>query len=143
MVGAPDHRPVTNLAEFSKLQQPLSLAAFEQYIRGLLANDDASRLRDLKEASRLEPDWPEPAFALGEFYFQRKDCSAALPWYAKVPPAHARRMEAVFATGVCRLRLGQPDKAEEVFRTLEEDVRRSLVAGAELPEILNNLALAQ
>jgi tetratricopeptide (TPR) repeat protein/TolB-like protein len=143
ILGACDHGYALNLAEFSKLQQPLSLAAFEQYIRGLLSNDDEARLRDLKEASRLEPDWPEPAFALGEVYFQRNDCSAALPWYAKVPPTHARRVEAIFATGVCRLRLGQPDKAEEVFRTLEEDLRRSLVSGAELPEILNNLALAR
>lgn len=143
MLGACDHGYALNLAEFSKLQQPLSLAAFEQYIRGLLANDDESRLRELKEAARLEPDWPEPAFAIGEVYFQRNDCGAALPWYAKVPPSHARAVEAVFATGVCRLRLGQPDKAAQVFNALEENLRRSLVGGADLPEILNNLALAR
>jgi tetratricopeptide (TPR) repeat protein len=143
MLGACDHGYALNLAEFSKQQQPLSLAAFEQYIRGLLANDDESRLRQLKEAARLEPDWPEPAFAIGEVYFQRNDCGAALPWYAKVPPSHARDVEAVFATGVCRLRLGQPDKAAQVFSALEENLRRSLVGGADLPEILNNLALAR
>jgi tetratricopeptide (TPR) repeat protein len=138
-----DHAYPLKLAEFSKLQQPLSLAAFEQYIRGLLANDDESRLRDLKEAARLEPDWPEPAFAIGEVYFQRNDCTAAIPWFAKVPATHARRVEAIFATGVCRLRLAQPDKAEEVFNALEEDMHRNLLTGADLPEILNNLALAQ
>ena len=53
------------------------------------------------------------------------------------------RSEAAFATGVCRLRLGQPDKAEEVFNTLEEDLHRNLVTGADLPEILNNLAIAR
>ncbi len=138
-----DHAYPLNLSEFSRRQQPLSLAAFEQYIRGLLVNDDEPRLRDLKEAARLEPDWPEPAFAIGEVYFQRNDCTAAIPWFAKVPATHARRVEAIFATGVCRLRLGQPDKAEEVFNVLEADMHRNLLTGADLPEILNNLALAQ
>jgi len=142
LLGVCDHNYALDLADFSKLQQPLSLAAFEQYIRGLLANDDESRLRDLKEAARLEPDWPEPAFAIGEVYFQRNDCSSALPWFAKVPPTHAQSVEARFATGVCRLRLGQPEKAEEVFTALQEDLHRNLVTGADLPEILNNLALA-
>ncbi|HKN26331.1 MAG TPA: FlgO family outer membrane protein [Candidatus Acidoferrum sp.] len=143
LLGSCDHGYPLNLAEFSRLQQPLGLAAFEQYIRGLLANDDETRLRDLKEAARLEPGWPEPAFAIGEVYFQKNDCSAALPWYAKVPTTNARKVEASFATGVCRLRLGQPDKAEEVFNVLEEDLHRNLVTGADLPEISNNLAIAR
>jgi tetratricopeptide (TPR) repeat protein len=143
LLGSSNHGYPLSLAEFTKLQKSISLAAFEQYIRGLLANDDETRLRDLKEAARLEPDWPEPAFALGEVYFQRNDCGAALSWYAKVPATNARRVEATFASGVCRLRLGQPDKAEEVFSALEEDLRRNLVTGADLPEILNNLAIAR
>jgi tetratricopeptide (TPR) repeat protein len=143
LLGSSNHGYPLNLSEFTKLQQPLGLAAFEQYIRGLLANDDETRLRDLKEAARLEPDWPEPAFAIGEVYFQKNDCAAAVPWYARIPVTHARRVEALFAMGVCRLRLGQPDKAEEMFNTLEEDLHRNLVTGADLPEILNNLALAR
>jgi tetratricopeptide (TPR) repeat protein len=143
LLGTCNHGYPLSFAEFSRLQSPVSLAAFEQYIRGLLANDDETRLRDLKEAARLEPDWPEPAFALGEAYFQKNDCAAALPWFAKVPPKNARRVEATFASGVCRLRLGQPDKAEEIFNTLEEDLHHNLVTGADLPEILNNLAVAR
>jgi len=131
-----------SLAEFSKLQRPVSLAAFEQYIRGLIAADDEVRLRDLREAVRLEPDWPDPAFALGEAYFQRNDCPAALPWFARVPRTHERSVEALFSIGVCRLRLGQPDKAQEIFTSLEEDLRHNLISGADLPEILNNLGLA-
>ncbi len=143
LLGTTNHGYPLSLSDFAKLQQPLSLAAFEQYVRGLLANDDETRLRDLKEAARLEPNWPEPAFAIGEAYFQKNDCAAALPWFAKVPLKHARRVEATFATGVCRLRLGQPDKAEEVFNGLEQDLHSNLVNGADLPEILNNLAIAR
>jgi len=132
-----------SLRDFSALQRPLSLAAFEQYIRGLLANDDDSRLHALKEAARLEPDWPDPAFAIAELYFQRNDCNSALPWFSKVPSSHAQSVEAIFAVGVCRLRQGQPERAEEVFATLQEDLHRNLVSGADLPEILNNLGIAR
>jgi tetratricopeptide (TPR) repeat protein len=137
-----DHAYPLSLAEFSKLQRPLRLAALEQYIRGLIANDDEVRLRDLREAIRLEPDWPDPAFALGEVYFQRNDCSAALPWFTRIPRSHERSVEALFSMGVCRLRLGQPDKAQEIFASLQEDLRHNLISGADLPEILNNLGLS-
>jgi tetratricopeptide (TPR) repeat protein/TolB-like protein len=143
LLGTCDAKFPASLAEFAKLQRPLQLAAFEQYIRGLLANDDDARVRDLREAARLEPDWPDPAFALGQIYFHRNDCYSALLWLGKVPPSHDRSVEALFSAGVCRLRLGQADKAEQVFAELQEDLRRNLVSGADLPEILNNLALAR
>ena len=143
LLGTCDAKFPASLPEFAKLQRPLQLAAFEQYIRGLLANEDVVRLRDLKEAARLEPDWPDPAFALGQFYLHRNDCYSALLWLAKVPPTHDRSVEANFSVGVCRLRLDQPEKAEQAFAALQEDLRRNLVSGADLPEILNNLALAR
>ena len=139
---ATDRSYPLSLVEFSKLQQLPSLAALEQYIRGLLANDDDVRLRDLKEAARLEPAWPDPPFAIGQVYFGRNDCNSALPWLARVPTTNARSVEALFSIGVCRLLLGQADKAEEVFASLQDGLKRSLVSGGDLPEILNNLALA-
>jgi len=60
-----DHNPA-GLAEFSKLQRSIYLGAFEHYIRGCSPGDYA-RIRDLKEAARLEPNWPDPAFSLGQF----------------------------------------------------------------------------
>jgi tetratricopeptide (TPR) repeat protein len=143
LLGTCDAKFPVSLPEFAKLQRPLQLAAFEQYIRGLVANDDEVRVRDLKEAARLEPGWPNPAFALGQFYFHRNDCYSALLWLGKVPSTHDRSVEANFSAGVCRLRLGQPEKAEQVFAALQEDLRHNLVSGADLPEILNNLALAR
>ena len=137
-----DHNFPLNLAEFSKLQRVLYLGAFEQYIRGLLASEDETRIRDLKEAVRLEPNWPDPAFSLGQVYFTRNDCTSALPWFARVPPTNERSVEAIFVTGVCHLSLNQPDKAEKVFSKLQQDLKLNMVSGAELPEILNNLSLA-
>lgn len=141
-----------NLAEFAKTQRPLRLDAFEHYIRGLLANEEDTRLRELREAARLDPDWPAPVFALGQAYFARNDCNNALPWLARVPAGHERSAEAVFSTGVCRLRLNQPDRAEEIFASLQESLSNggpsdrktgTVVSGGDLPEILNNLALAR
>ena len=129
--------------DFAKLQRPLHLGAFEQYIRGLLAGDDEVRIRNLKEAARLEPDWPNPAFALGQAYSARNECGQALNWFARVPPTHERSAEAVFASGVCYLRMNQPEKADKTFGSLQEDLKRNMASGVDLPEILNNLALAR
>jgi tetratricopeptide (TPR) repeat protein len=140
-----------SLAEFAKLQHPLRLDAFEHFVRGLLANEDEPRLRELREAARLEPTWSDPAFALGETYAARSDCSSALPWFARVPKTNSRYVEAIFAIGVCRLQLNQPDKAEESFISLQGALRdpnssgvtaATQVSGADLPEILNNLGVA-
>jgi Tfp pilus assembly protein PilF len=129
----------------------LRLDAFEHFVRGLLAGEDEARLRELHEAARLEPTWSDPAFALGETYAARSDCSSALPWFARVPKTNSRYVEAVFAIGVCRLQLNQPDKAEESFLSLQGALRdpaspavpaATQVSGADLPEILNNLGIA-
>ncbi|OLB36446.1 MAG: hypothetical protein AUH11_11020 [Acidobacteria bacterium 13_2_20CM_57_17] len=143
MLSGNDHNYSQSLAEFSKRQRPLRLDAFEHYIRGLLANEDDARLRELREAARLEPEWPEPDFALGEIYFARRDCDSALPWYARVPKTHNHYVESVFATGVCRILQGQPDHAEEVFTSLQEALKNNLVSAGDLPEILNDLAVAR
>jgi tetratricopeptide (TPR) repeat protein len=143
MLSGSDRSYAMNLTEFTKRQLPLRLDAFEHYSRGLLASEDEARLRELREAARLEPEWPEPDFALGEAYFARRDCDSALPWYARVPKTHNRYVEAVFATGVCRLLLGQPDHAEELFISLQEALKNNVVSAADLPEILNDLAIAR
>ena len=137
------------LPEFTKSLRPLRLDAFEHFVRGLLATDDEPRLRELREAARLDPAWPDPAFALGETYAGRGDCDSALPWFGRVPKTHSRYLEANFAVGVCRLQLNQPDKAEEVFVALQSSIHGNdtpaanrNVSGADLPEILNNLGLA-
>jgi tetratricopeptide (TPR) repeat protein len=131
-----------SLAEFTKRQRALRLDAFEHYVRGLLAAEDEAKLRELHEAARLETDWPDPDFALGEIYYARRDYSSALAWYFKVPKTHDRYVEAAFASAVCRLFLDQPDRAEEALTALQGDLHTNLVAGADLPELLNNLAIA-
>jgi len=138
------------LADFAKAQRRLRLDAFEHYIRGLSASEDDAKLRELREAVRLEPAWPDPYFELGETYFSRRDCTSALSFFSHVPAGHARFSEAEFATGVCRLQMNQPERAEEVFAGLQKSLSTKpngdLQGGAsvaDVPEILNNLAIAR
>jgi tetratricopeptide (TPR) repeat protein len=143
MLSENDKAYPLSLTEFSQMYKAVRLDAFEHYIRGLIANDDETRLRELREAVRLEPEWVEPNYALGEAYFARRDCASALPWYAKVPKTHDRYLEALFSIGVCRLSMNQPDQAEEAFTTLQTLLRGSSAPGVDFPEVLNNLAIAK
>jgi tetratricopeptide (TPR) repeat protein/TolB-like protein len=150
LLSASDREYRSTLAEFSKAQRALRLDAFEHYIRGLNAPDDQARLRELREASRLEPSWPDPYFALGETYFSRNDCATALPFFSHVPVGHARYIEALFSSAVCRLQMNQADRAEETFLNLQKslgangsDDAQGGASGADVPEILNNLAIAR
>jgi len=81
LLSANDHAYPRSLEAFSKTQRPLRLDAFEHYVRGLLASEDDPRLRELREAARLEPEWPDPAFAIGDAFYARRDCDSALTWF--------------------------------------------------------------
>jgi len=143
MLSESDHAYPLSLTEFSQMHKAIRLDAFEHYIRGLIANEDETRVRELREAVRLEPEWVEPNYALGEAYFTKRDCASALPWYAKVPKTHERYLEALFSVGVCRLSMNQPEQAEEAFALLQTLLRSSSAPGVDFPEVLNNLAIAR
>src|SRR5579872_787206 len=104
-------------AELSFAAPPPTLRsdALQTFVRGIIALDDDSRLRALREAARLEPAWDRPAFELGQLYFMRHDCDAALPWYSHVPPGRPDGPEAVFNTGVCHLLRNDATRAEAAF----------------------------
>lgn len=125
--------------EFVQRQTRWRLDAFEQYIRALSAApgtlDDAQRLRLYREAAHLEPAWPEPLFALGQAYFQHKDCATALIWFSKVAPENERGFESAFLAGVCHLWRNDPARAEAAFAALSERFP--------LAETLNNLGIAR
>jgi len=129
--------------DFAQKFSRLRLDAFEYYVRGLLSLEDEQRLRDFREAARLEPTWDNPTFALGQTYFARRDCESALPWLSRVPPTHERGLEASFDAGVCHLLRNDPARAEAAFASLLERVQPSPGGARELPEALNNLALAR
>src|SRR5207244_12127372 len=60
----------------------------------------------------------DPAFALCQAYFARRDCASALPWLSRVPLAHERGPEAGFTAGVCHLLRNDAARAEAAFASL-------------------------
>jgi tetratricopeptide (TPR) repeat protein len=102
---------------------PSNLAAFQLYIRAITGPADDQRLRDLRDAARLEPDWDLPAFELGLEEFERRDCESALVWFSRVPPDRPRGVEASFDAGVCHLLDNDATRAASSFQdVLERDI---------------------
>jgi tetratricopeptide (TPR) repeat protein len=130
------------LAEFTRMQKPPRLEAFEHYMRGLSAGESDVRARELREAARLDPNWPDAAFALAQTMVQRRDCTAALPLLDRIPQEHASHEQAIFYAGVCRLWMDQPDLAEQSFLALQALLKNGAEEGGEVPELLGNLGVA-
>ena len=130
---------------FAEPPATLRPEALDNFIRGMAASQDEERLRLLREAARLEPVWDRPAYELGQIYFERRDCDAALVWYSRVPPNRPDGPVAGFATGVCHLARNDAARAEAAFSGLLERARKPGEKDAlpELPEARNNLGVSE
>jgi len=136
--------------QFVDAVRPLLPDAFELYIRGLLNADDDIRLRNLREAARLQPDWDEPPLALARTYYAKRDCEAALQWFGRVSTQGPHAAEADFDSGVCDLLRNDPVHAESAFSAISgatqaDNARDSAVAqnrGADEPAVASNLGAA-
>lgn len=121
--------------DFARRFPDIRLNAFENYIRGLVADDDASRLHFFTEADRLDPTDHRAAFALGRFYFGKKDYANSVKWLVKMQPADAEYDEALFLEGVDELFLGHEAASEKEFETLSRELP--------LNEVSNNLGVLE
>jgi Tfp pilus assembly protein PilF/TolB-like protein len=125
------------VAAFAAQLPAVAPAAFEAYIRGVTDSNDNDRLRNLREAARLQPQWDAPAFALGDTYFVRRNCEMALPWLTRVPVASPSGVLAAFEAGVCHLLRGDSAKAQGAFSAV---LNRS--GQPPLPEARSNFGVA-
>ncbi len=132
-------------SSFSDPPPSLGLEALEDFVLGLTGPDDETRLRVLREASRLEPAWDRPPFELGLIFFGRHDCESALPWFSRVPPNRPDGPEASFDAGVCHLLRNDPERADAAFSVLTARARSTDPAEhiPELPEAHNNLGISR
>ncbi|MGO8786088.1 MAG: tetratricopeptide repeat protein [Terriglobia bacterium] len=126
---------VGNEADFLKRFHDIRLDAFENYIRGLLATDDASRLHFFTESERLDPSDHRAAFALGQFYFEQKDYANSAQWLRKIEATDANYNESLFLRAVDEFFLGREQIAEKEFETLAKVMP--------LDEVSNNLGVLQ
>lgn len=121
--------------DFRRQFPPVHLDAFENYIRGILATDDASRVQFLTEADRRDPADHRAAFALGRFYYGQKDYAKTVVWLRRIAPSDDNYWESLFLMGVSEYFLGHDAAAERAFAEV----------GRQLPlnEVYNNLGVVE
>ena len=112
---------------------PVRLDAFEDYIRGIVAATDGEQIRQLREAVRLDPDYPEAELRLGEAYYRDHQYEAAIASLARVPQSHPWAREASFFLGLAAYAAGESARAETAFDFVASRLP--------LAEVYNNLGV--
>jgi Tfp pilus assembly protein PilF/TolB-like protein len=126
---------VGNEEDFRRRFHDIRLDAYENYVRGLVATDDTSRLHFFTESERLDPSDHRAAFALGRFYFEQKDYANSVLWLGKIEESDLDYNESLFLRAVDEFFLGREPVAEKDFEILAKALP--------LDEVLNNLGVLQ
>jgi Tfp pilus assembly protein PilF/TolB-like protein len=126
---------VGNEEDFLRRFHDIRLDAFENYIRGVVATDDASRLHFFTESERLDPSDHRAAFALGRYYFDQKDYANSAKWLGKIDESDSDYNESLFLRAVDEFFLGREQAAEKEFETLAKVMP--------LGEVSNNLGVLE
>jgi tetratricopeptide (TPR) repeat protein len=126
---------VGQMDEFRRRFPEIRLDAFENYIRGILATDEASRVRFLMEADKRDPLTHQAAYQLGLYYYDQKDYAKSVPWMQKLDERDPNYLEAQFLLGVSEYFLGHDGAAEKAFAGLARQIP--------LNEVTNNLGLME
>ena len=129
-----DFTPVTE-EDFARRFPVRRTDSLENFIRGLLATDKATKIRFLTVADRLDPSDHRAAYALGQYYFRSKDYANSSLWFSKLDPNDPGYLATLFLGGVDDFFLGRNKNAEESFSKLAERMP--------LDEVWNNLGVLQ
>ena len=128
--------PGLNVAEktFIAAGAGLRLAAFEQYMRGIMQPDQQERLQHLAAAVKLSSDFSPAWMALGREEYSIQQYDKAADAFARVDASGQDGLEAGFYRGLSLLYSGEYASAEKSFAG---------VAGIlPLAEVLNNEGVA-
>ena len=128
--------PSYSVAEqtFLAADTPLRVEAFENYIRGIIAEAPSERIVHLKEALRLDPSFTPAWFGLGMAYFANQDYDEAAATLGRLPREDPKALEADFYRGLAFFYTANYMKAEDAFAFVS--IRLPL------PEVVNNQAVA-
>jgi tetratricopeptide (TPR) repeat protein/TolB-like protein len=119
--------------DFVRRSEPIRLDAFENYIRGVVASDRVEKVRRLREAIRLNPQYTEAVLALGRTYFNNREFESAGSWLQRIPRTDEFAGQAYFLLGLSQYYSGDFDKSDASFRFLESRLP--------LTEVENNLGV--
>jgi tetratricopeptide (TPR) repeat protein len=98
-----------------------SLGAFENYVKGLIAENPTTQIRFLQAALKQAPDDARTHLALWEAYSDQGDHAHALTEAQAVAPTAPLYRRARFASGRTLVELGRLDDAFQVFRSLADE----------------------
>jgi tetratricopeptide (TPR) repeat protein len=122
-------------AQFLAGSPAIRLDAFENYIRGMIANSRQEKIAKLRAAVRINPDYTMAIMQLGKTYFAGREYESAATWFSKVPRTDAAAREASFYAGLSYYYAGQYERAENAFSFLAEQFP--------LTEVYNNLGVVE
>jgi tetratricopeptide (TPR) repeat protein len=111
------------------------IAAFESFIKGLLAETPATAVNYLNAALKSFPRYDLARLALWDVYTERGDHPRALGAVQPVPPGSPWARRARFLSGISQLNL---KKLDDAFGTY-----KALVDVEPTPTVLNNLGVVQ
>src|SRR5262249_49681773 len=126
--------PLGRSSEDVERQHP-PVAAFEDYIKGLLAETPATAVAYLEGALARQPSFDRARVALWDGFDDQGDHENALAAVGGVPAASPLARTARFMTGLSQLYLKKYDDAFATFKALA-DVQAT-------PAVLNNLGVVQ
>ena len=115
------------------------LDAFENYIKGLIAESPAVQATFLETAVRQYPGYDRAELALWGVRTDQGDHAAALAAARAVPAGSPRAPRARFLSGVSLLDLKRYDEAFDLFKAMADDGTAANPAAA----ALNNLGVVQ
>jgi tetratricopeptide (TPR) repeat protein len=110
------------------------LPAFEDYIRGDNTSAPAERLKRLKAAVDLAPNYAAALLALGKAQYAARDFDAAAATLARVPLTDRLALEANFYLGLSRFNSANYSAAQQAFDFI--------AARLPLPEVVNDQGVA-
>ena len=111
------------------------IAAFEQYVKGSVAENPATKIVFLKEALRFAPDFQRARLALWNVYTEQGDHRQALDVARQVPARHPLSRQARFYAGLSMMSLGQHVEAIDQLTALNREKRDAA--------LLNDLGIAE
>ncbi len=112
----------------------LPLAAFENYIRGLVESTPVERAKHLQEAVRIDPTYYPAWLALGRLYFHQQDYELAVAAFGKIPSTDSGALDAAFDRGLASFYTGNYVQAEQSFAFVAMQLP--------LSEVINNEGVA-
>ena len=123
------------LGTFQAASQGIRLDAYENYVRGIGAQNPQERIKRLKAAVDAQPNYVAAVLALGRAQYAARDYDGAAATLAKVPVTDPAALEANFYRGLARFNYAKYAEAESAFGFVASRLP--------LPEVVNDQGVAQ